>query len=336
MKQIAALFGAASTFIVGLAVVVSGPSGGSPPSATALFEIPGPLLARYVDASGSCTGLPWQVLAAIGYLESRHAQGHADPVTGDVVPPMFGPALDGTNGTERIPDEASLDGWAHAEGPMQFLPATWAKWGRTAPERAGAAAPSAQNAWDAIYSAAAYLCAGRDEIDDLDRAVLSYNHSESYLRAVRAKAVEYGLADVREPVIDGRTCPVAGIVSFSDDWGAPRSGGRTHEGIDLVAPYGSPLVAIEAGVVDLVTDVDEGLGGISLWLRGDSGARYYYAHNAVNVARVGDRLSAGQVVAVLGNTGNARESVAHVHFEIHPDGGDAVNPYATVAPLCGA
>jgi murein DD-endopeptidase MepM/ murein hydrolase activator NlpD len=129
-------------------------------------------------------------------------------------------------------------------------------------------------------------------------------------------------------------CPVVGPVSFSDDWGAPRSDGRTHEGNDLVAPSGTPLVAIESGVVDQTTDVEQGLGGIAIWLRGDSGTRYYYAHNSANVAHVGDRVVVGHVIAYVGNTGNARASVPHLHFEIHPGGGEAVNPYPAVARIC--
>ena len=336
MKQLAGLVGAAFTLVFGVAVIASGPSGGSPPDAAALAEIPSDLLPRYVDAAGACEGLPWQVLAAIGFTESRHAQGRANPATGDVNPPIFGPSLDGTGGTARIPDSSSADGWMHAQGPMQFLPTTWDRWGRLAPGRPAGASPSPHNAWDAIYSAAAYLCAGRPEIDDLEQAILSYNRSSEYLREVVDKAVEYGLgsASGQIVIIGGLACPVVGPVSFSDDWGDPRSGGRTHEGTDLIAPYGAPLVAIENGVIDQASDVDEGLGGITIWLRGDSGNRYFYAHNSVNAAHVGDRVAVGQVIGYIGDTGNARNSVPHLHFEIHPGGGEAVNPYPTVASIC--
>lgn len=336
MKLLAAGFAAVFSLVLGVAVIASGPSGDSPPSAVAIAEIPADLLPRYVSAAATCPGLPWQVLAAIGFIESRHAQGRADPLTGNVAPPILGPALDGTNGTARLVDPTSPDGWMHAQGPMQFLPTTWQRWGRLAPNRPVGAVPSPHNAWDAIYSAAAYLCAGRSQLDDLDAAILSYNRSHQYLRDVLDKAVEYGLGagGGTVVVIGGMTCPVAGPVTFSNDWGAPRSGGRTHQGNDLFAPYGTPLVAIENGVIDHTTDVEQGLGGITVWLRGDSGTSYYYAHNARNAVRAGDRVAVGQVIAYLGDTGNARGGSPHLHFQLHPGDGDPVNPYPVTVRLC--
>ena len=193
MKVLAGALAAPFVLVFGIAVIAAGPSGGAPPTPTAVAEIPADLLSRYIDAATTCEGLPWQVLAAIGYIESRHAQGHADPTTGDVTPPILGPALDGTNGTARIADTSSPDGWMHAQGPMQFLPTTWTRWAHLAPGRPVDATPSPHNGWDAIYTAAAYLCADRARVDDLDGAILSYNHSGEYLRAVVAKAIEYGI-----------------------------------------------------------------------------------------------------------------------------------------------
>ena len=118
----------------------------------------------------------------------------------------------------------------------------------------------------------------------------------------------------------GLICPVAGPVSFTDDWGAPRSGGRTHKGNDLFARHGTPLVAIESGVITKASDADVGLGGITLWLTGDSGTKYYYAHNALNAVRLGERVQAGQIVAYVGNTGNAATTPPHVHFRFTPVG----------------
>jgi hypothetical protein len=335
MKASVGLFTAALSLVLGVAIVAAGPSGDSPPSAAALSDIPADLLPRYVGAAATCPGLPWQILAAIGFIESHHAQGRADPTTGGVSPHILGPALDGTDGTARIADESSPDGWMHAQGPMQFLPTTWSRWARLAPGRPAGTVASPHNAWDAIYSAAAYLCADRPQLENLDAAILSYNHSQQYLRAVLDKATEYGMGtSTGDVVADELTCPVAGHVTFTDDWGAPRSGGRTHLGTDLFAPYGTPLVAIENGVVYDTTDVEEGLGGIALWLQGDPGTLYYYAHNSVNVARAGDRVTVGQVVAYVGDTGNARGGPPHVHLQLHPNGGNPLNPYPTIARLC--
>lgn len=181
---------------VALAAVVGGlPPAPEPPSPTAASEIPADLLPVYQGAAQTCSGLPWPVLAAIGWVESRHAGRRADPATGDVVPPIIGPALDGRPGFAAIPDPTQADGWAHALGPMQFLPRTWARWGTLAPGRPPGAVPTVQNAWDAIYSAAAKLCGGRDRLDDVPTAVLAYNRSKAYLEQIMAKAADYGLGD---------------------------------------------------------------------------------------------------------------------------------------------
>ena len=130
-------------------------------------------------------------------------------------------------------------------------------------------------------------------------------------------------------------CPVNGPVSFVDTWGAPRSGGRTHQGVDMIAAKGTPLVAIEDAVVKRMRNGS--LGGITVWLTGASGADYYYAHmdGWAEGLTVGQSLSAGQLIGYVGKTGNARYTVNHVHFQFHPGGGSAVNPYPLVKGLCG-
>ncbi len=130
-------------------------------------------------------------------------------------------------------------------------------------------------------------------------------------------------------------CPVNGAVSFVDSWGAPRSGGRTHKGVDMIAAKRTPLVAIEDAVVKRMGNGS--LGGITVWLTGVSGDEYYYAHMdgwAEGLTK-GQSVSAGQLIGYVGNTGNARYTVNHVHFQFHPGGGSAVNPYPLVKDLCG-
>ncbi len=132
----------------------------------------------------------------------------------------------------------------------------------------------------------------------------------------------------------GRVCPVDGAVSFTDTWGAPRSGGRTHKGVDMIAARGTPLVAIENGVISRMRN--GGLGGITLWIAGISGDSFYYAHldgYAPGLSR-GQSVTAGELVGYVGNTGNARYTVPHLHFEYHPGGGSAINPYPLTAGLC--
>lgn len=344
MKLLAALIALLTSGVVAIAAIAGGasppPGGQASVSDGPIADIPAELVGVYVAAATSCPGLPWTVLAAIGHVESRHGQGRVDPLTGDVRPPILGPALDGRPGFARIPDPTSRDGWTRAQGPMQFLPSTWRAWGRLAPSRPAAATPSPHNAWDAIWSAAAYLCGLDGRISDLRAAILTYNRSSRYVDQVLAKSAEYDIAAraARAPLASldaaGMTCPVAGPVRHSDDWHAPRSGGRKHMGNDLFAPLGTTLVAIEAGVIDRASPVESGLGGITLWLRGDSGTRWYYAHNARNLVAQGTRVAAGQPIALLGNTGNARTTPPHLHLEMHPSGSGAANPYPLLAQLC--
>ena len=194
MKVLGAFVAAVMVVVLGAAALATGgptSSGGS--AGAAGGEIPPSLLPVYQRAAETCGGLPWQVLAAIGFHESRHAAGHADPTTGEVRPPIVGPPLDGRDGRARIPDPSEADGWMHALGPMQFLPTTWRTWARLAPGRPTSTRPSPHNAWDAIFTAAAYLCGDRNPIGDLRAAIDGYAGSSDYYPRVIAKAVDYGL-----------------------------------------------------------------------------------------------------------------------------------------------
>jgi murein DD-endopeptidase MepM/ murein hydrolase activator NlpD len=128
--------------------------------------------------------------------------------------------------------------------------------------------------------------------------------------------------------INGR-CPVPNA-SFTDTWGAPRSGGRSHRGTDLLAPHGSPVYAVADG---RVRTASSGAGGISLYLDADNGETYFYAHNQSNVARSGQRVEAGQLIARVGSSGNAPSGTPHVHFERQVDG-RSVNPYGFLRSIC--
>jgi murein DD-endopeptidase MepM/ murein hydrolase activator NlpD len=130
------------------------------------------------------------------------------------------------------------------------------------------------------------------------------------------------------------TCPVAGAVSFSDTWGAPRSGGRRHEGVDMIAARGTPLAAIYEGTIRRISN--SSLGGKSLWLRADNGDQFYYAHlDDFGSISVGQRVPEGYVVGYNGSSGNAPSWLPHLHFEYHPGGGGAVNPYPLARSVCG-
>jgi murein DD-endopeptidase MepM/ murein hydrolase activator NlpD len=121
--------------------------------------------------------------------------------------------------------------------------------------------------------------------------------------------------------------PVAGDHNFIDSWGFPRSGGRLHKGADIFAAWGTPIVAIERGVISRIGT--NSLGGLVVWLQGESGNAYYLAHLAGYAPglAVGQVVDSGSLVGYVGNTGNAVTTPPHLHFEVHPGGGDAVNPY---------
>ena len=128
----------------------------------------------------------------------------------------------------------------------------------------------------------------------------------------------------------GIVCPVGGPTVFTDSWGAARSGGRGHKGVDMFAERGTPAVAPVSGTV---VHRDNSVGGKSYWLFGDDGHSYYGTHLDSYVQD--GVVSAGTVIGTVGNTGNARNASPHLHFEFHPNGGGAINPYPIARAACG-
>jgi len=129
-------------------------------------------------------------------------------------------------------------------------------------------------------------------------------------------------------IIDGMACPLPGA-AFTDDFGQPRSGGRTHQGVDLHAPSGIPELAVVSGNV---TYGDGGGGGMGAYIAGDDGNRYVYYHLSQYIGPP-RHVSPGEVIGRVGATGDA--TGPHLHFEFHPGGGPAVDPYPTLAKICG-
>lgn len=130
---------------------------------------------------------------------------------------------------------------------------------------------------------------------------------------------------------DGFLCPVQGAVAFVDSWGNPRSGGRSHKGVDMMAARGTPVVAPVSGSV---SHRGNSIGGLSFHLNGDDGNYYYGTHLDGYANENAGHVQAGTVIGYVGDTGNARGN-PHLHFEIHPGGrGNAINPYPTVRAAC--
>jgi murein DD-endopeptidase MepM/ murein hydrolase activator NlpD len=138
------------------------------------------------------------------------------------------------------------------------------------------------------------------------------------------------------PASVNQACPVAGPVSFIDSWGSARSGGRGHKGVDMMAARGTPVVAIFDGAITRLSS-SSSLGGITIWMHSAAGDSYYYAHldGYAEGVTSGMSVAAGQVMGYVGSTGNASPGYPHLHFEYHPGGGSAVNPYPLVKGICG-
>ncbi len=128
--------------------------------------------------------------------------------------------------------------------------------------------------------------------------------------------------------------PVQGKCWFGDTWQAPRGGGRLHEGVDIIAAKGNLLYAVVSGTISKTyQDFPGALAGNGLRLQQDNGTYFTYLHMdtfAEGIA-VGTVVTAGQVIGTVGNTGNS--ATPHLHFEVHPGGGAAVNPYPLVKPI---
>jgi murein DD-endopeptidase MepM/ murein hydrolase activator NlpD len=172
------------------------------------------------------------------------------------------------------------------------------------------------------------------EYAELNRA-FAETLEETVAEGLALKAYENGA----QVYVKGFVFPVQGEVEFIDSWGFPRMTGTSqahwHQGTDIFAPMGTPLVAVESGTIFKVGQA--GLGGNRLWLRGDSGTEYYYAHVSAFAPglRDGLRVNAGDPVAYVGDTGNAKGTPPHLHFQMHPDGGDPVNPYPLLKATYG-
>uniref|UniRef100_A0AAU2VFP5 Lytic transglycosylase domain-containing protein n=1 Tax=Streptomyces sp. NBC_00003 TaxID=2903608 RepID=A0AAU2VFP5_9ACTN len=200
--------------------------------------IPATVLAAYQQAEARLRNteprchLPWQLLAALGKVESGHAGGGRVDAHGTTLTPILGPVLNGEGFADIADtDHGTLDGDARydrAVGPMQFIPSTWSTW---AQDGNGDGRKDPSNVFDAALAAGVYLCADSRDLSvpaDLDLAVLSYNHSTDYLRTVLSWLEFYRRGTHAVP--DGKgvlpTTPGAGSAPQIDaDHGRKQGGG---------------------------------------------------------------------------------------------------------------
>ncbi len=178
----------------------------------------------------------------------------------------------------------------------------------------------------AVLDRSVLVASLRDDVEiEVDVHQAAIHQAERELEAFEAGSAIY---------IEGVVFPIGDLqyeVPLIDSFGFPRMTGTEdehwHEGIDIFAPMGAPLVATEYGVI---TRVGTGkLGGLKVWLHGDSGTDWYYAHLSGFVPGLheGMVVEPGDVIGYVGTSGNAVGTPPHLHMQVHPGGGKAVNPY---------
>ncbi|MFJ1789482.1 lytic murein transglycosylase [Streptomyces anulatus] len=227
-----------------------GSSSNLPVTGSAEAGIPASILAAYKQAEQTVATtdpacrLPWQLLAAIGKVESGQARGGRVDANGTTTSPILGPALNG-QGFALIKD---TDGGAYdsdavhdrAVGPMQFIPSTWASWGQDAN---GDGRKDPNNIYDAALAAGRYLCANDRDLAiaaDLDKAVLSYNRSTEYLRTVRSWFSYYQRGTHEIPDGTGRLPTAPSTPSPSPNPGTPSPGATPGPKPPPSTPGGKP------------------------------------------------------------------------------------------------
>jgi len=179
------------------------------------------------------------------------------------------------------------------------------------------------------------LVATVDELRTVEASVADLEaQAEAAGAAVRQAENELAAFQAGSQIyIDAVVFPIAGPYNrpLVGTFGAPRMPGTPdahwHQGIDIFAPAGTPLVAAERGVVSKVGS--NRLGGLTVWLHGESGTDWYYAHLLAHAPDLvaGQVVEAGTLLGYVGNSGNAATTPSHLHLELHPNGGDAVDPF---------
>jgi cell wall-associated NlpC family hydrolase len=268
-RVVVVLVGACLLFALGLAgCVASLPGGVAPPTGAAQADgpaVPASWELLEVGAAATCPGLPWSVLAAIGRVESD-------------------------SGRSEEPGVASGANAAGAMGPMQFEPATFARYGTVGP--GGVAPPSPYDPVDAVYSAAKLLCAdGGGDPSELTAAIADYNHSVVYVEevVVLAQALD------ADPEVGSR--PAAALQFAAAQLGTPyRWGGTGPSGFDCSgltqAAYGAAGVMLPRVAQDQFDAGPPVPGGTAV----QPGDLLFYGTSTRAVEHVGIYVGAGEMI----------------------------------------
>ena len=256
-------------------------------------EPPAYLIAIY-KAAGHRYDVPWRVLAAINEIETNY-------------------------GNNLSVSPAGAVGW------MQFMPGTWRQWAVDA-DHDGQLNPYSPQ--DAIFTAARYLQASGAS-RDLPGAIFAYNHADWYVAEVLLRAKVLGDTATFARVEKGYSLPL--------DARYMQQLGRTDDGVDIeTAPDGALVYSITPGIVSAVASDPAGFGPNYPVIEATSGAlvgqHIYYGHVAESLVQPGQRVAAGQPIAIMGHTGDAL-SLGHGHIEIgfSDAGGDPLSHHAAQA-----
>jgi hypothetical protein len=280
---------------IGLAITVVATATGaqlsSTPTPTATNDIPSDLLAAYPDAAASCP-LPWEVLAAIGKIESDH----------------------GRSDEPGVRSGANSSG---AMGPMQFLPTTWAAYGVDAD---GDHRADVYDSIDSIWGAARYLCAnGAGNAETLRTAIWAYNHADWYVDQVLQIASSYAAEPTTET---GHALPISRRV-FDVHPAYLTAPHHDYPAIDIPVPVGTTVYAAAGGTVALASQ-DRGICGGTIIVDASDSARYTYCHLSSELVATGDRVDTGSPIGLSGGQpgapGAGDATGPHLHLGITVNG----------------
>lgn len=179
---------------------------------------------------------------------------------------------------------------------------------------------------------AEYQCGPRD---DRPEPTTEAERLRFEMRGRYAGLMPAFLARVGPNMADRLLAPVEGVrvSQMADTFGAPRAGSRTHDGVDIFAPRGTPVRAAAAGFVYRIDDLS--LGGLSVTVVGDGGVRYFYTHfdSVPENLMEGQRVETDTVIGYVGNSGNAATTPTHLHFGVYLGEPDDLCAWSAIDPL---